>query len=128
MDSKVDTKIPNNRRTKYIIIGLVVVIFVLSYQLYSAHKIKKGLVERKTFFVSKLYECRVAAEKTDAKYKDKRTQNEQLAKQLAAKSDDYEKMSNSYKELQASYDSKTTELQKLQQSAVGTNMIFVKHL
>jgi chromosome segregation ATPase len=101
---------------------------MLSYQLHSAHKIKKSLVERKAYLIGKLYDCRVAAEKTDAKYKDKRTQNEQLAKQLAAKSDDYEKMSNSYKELQASYDSKTTELQKLQQSAVGTNMIFVKHL
>ena len=113
------TKSPNKRRSKYIIVGLIAVICVLCFQLHKENTAKKELITRKSFLIGKLYECRVASEKFNTKYKDKRAQNEILTKDLAAKTASYDEMSRKYDELETSYSAKTDELQQLQQSAVG---------
>ncbi|CAB3992089.1 Hypothetical predicted protein [Paramuricea clavata] len=117
MDSNVQTKLPNKRRSKYIIVGLIAVICVLCFQLHRENRAKKELIARKSFLIGKLYECRVASEKINTKYKDKRTQNEKLTKDLAAITASNEDMLKKYDELQTSYHTKTDELQQLQQSA-----------
>ena len=124
MDSRVETKAPSNRRTKYIIIGLLAVICVLSYQLYSVTKVKTQLVNRKSFYISKLYECRASSEKTETKYQEKRTTNEKLTKDLSDKTDEYVKILKKYSDLEDSYQSQTDELSKLQKSAVSRTFLY----
>ncbi|XP_028398998.1 CAP-Gly domain-containing linker protein 1-like [Dendronephthya gigantea] len=117
MDPNVQTKTPKNRRAKFIIIGLIVVICILSFQLYRINKIKKQLVIRKSFLINKLYECRVSSEKMEGKFKEKRAQNEQLKKTIATKQEAYEEMSAKYNELETSLNKKTEELTTLKKKA-----------
>ena len=123
MDSKVQTKMPDNRRTKYFIVGLIAVILVLSFQLYRVHKTKNQLVRRKTFLVGKLLDCRVSAEKNEKKNKGLQTKNEQLASALRVEKDAHEKRKTQYNTLEASYESKTGELLSLRKSAVCIHII-----
>lgn len=119
MDSKVETKTPSSRRTKFVFVGLAAIICLLSYQLYSENKVKKQLVTRKSFYISKLYECRAASEKTETKYQDKKTANERLVKQLSDKMNEYDALSKKYSDIQDSYESQAENLSELKKSAVS---------
>ena len=118
MDTNVQTKTPPNRR-KYLLIGLVVVICVLSYQLYKENTAKRRVVSRKSYLIGKLYECRVASEKSETSLKDKKSQNTQLTKDLTAKTNEYNELKTTNDNLQESFDAKAAELQSLQKSAVS---------
>ena len=117
MDTNVQTKTPPNRRTKYLLIGLVVVICVLSYQLYKENTAKKRLVSRKSYLIGKLYECRVASEKSETSLKEKKSENTQLTKDLTAKTKEYNELKTTKESLQESFNAKAAELQSLQKSA-----------
>ena len=120
MDSSVQTKTPTtNRRTKFVIMGLLIVILILAYQLHSVNKKKNDLVTRKTFLIGKLYDCRASSEKTDTKYKDKKAQNAALEMQLKSKQNDYDALSRKHSDLEMSYQSKTSALLALQKTAVS---------
>lgn len=118
MDTSVKT--PQNRRTKFVLIGLVAVICVLCFQLYKVNNIKSELVSRKSFLIRRLHECRVDSEETLTKYRNKRHESERLTKDLEAKNTEYEQMSQKYQDLEKLYESETRKLTGLQQSAVGT--------
>ena len=119
MDSKVETKTPSSRRTKFVFVGLAAIICVLSYQLYSENKVKKQLVTRKSFYISKLFECRAASEKTETKYQAKKTEHERLVKQLSDKMNDYDTLSKKYSDIQDSFESQEASLSELKKSAVS---------
>lgn len=122
MDSNVQTKVPESRRTRYFIVGLLAVIFVLSFQLYRVNNKKNDVVRRKTFLIGKLYDCRVAAEKSVTKYKNKQAENEHLVKELTAKQNAHEEITKKYNDLEVSFQSQTEVLQDLQKEAVGTKL------
>ncbi|XP_046839324.1 myosin-9-like isoform X1 [Xenia sp. Carnegie-2017] len=117
MDPNVHTKMPDNKRTKYIIIVLLAVIVVLSYQLYKENKLKKDLVRRKAFLYKKLNQCYVDGEKSEAKYSNVRKEKMKLNSDLEDKTEKHEKLSKDYDELQRSFDKKEMELHSLQKSA-----------
>jgi predicted nuclease with TOPRIM domain len=122
MDSNVQTKTPNNRRTKYIFIGLVAVICVLSYQLYKENSAKKRLITRKTYLIGKLYECRVSSEKIETSLKQKKGENSQLSTELSNEKDGNDKLKKKNDELEGTLDKKEAELQTLHKVAVGINL------
>lgn len=119
MDPNVLTKMPDNKRTKYIIIVLLAVIVVLSYQLYKENKLKKDLVGRKAFLYKKLKQCYDDGEKSEAKYINVRKEKMKLNSDLEDKTEKHKKLSNDYEELQQSFNKKEMELHSLQKSAVS---------
>lgn len=50
----VQTKVPSNRRGKFLVVGLLLIILVMLFHLYRGHNFKKDMVRRKAFLIAKL--------------------------------------------------------------------------
>lgn len=113
-------KSPENRRGKFLVIGLVVVICVLSLQVYQQHILKKNLIRRKAFLLERLRESKAAESKSTYTLKLKILEVQDQKKKIDAKSQEIENVKKDLTSLTNDYNKKINDLQKLRTSAVST--------
>lgn len=113
----IQTKVPDSRRGKYVVIGLLAVICLLSFHVYREHKLKKDLVRRKAFLLGKLRDSRMSESKTTTKLERVTQGFEEKKQQLTAKGKEIEDWKNKLEEMTNSYNKGLQEVVSLKESA-----------
>lgn len=108
----VQTKVPSNRRGKFLVVVLFLVIFVMLFHLYREHNFKKDLVRRKAFLIARLRDSKTAEVKMSIKVEGQR-------KELIKRQTQLQQVQNELTEAKSSYHKQMAALKDLEKSAVG---------